>query len=735
MTPPCRRVERALFILTILLSVAGASIVSLPSWAQSSGSADGNASAEGTDAKLRALLDVLKDDQARGALIDELSAMVGKADQPAEPSEAALQTSFARYVAETTQGFVASGSDLFGRIWQGVHGLGEHLGQGGLDVADLWATNTGLIGTIVVTILALILLRLMARPIFARMAKHTEDLGWAGTGLWLLGSVVIDIVLVLLAFAVGYGGAIGFFGELGRVTVNQSLYLNAFLLVELVKTLLRGVIAPGFADLRLLPIRDQTARFAYGRSASIASILGYGIMVVAPIINTQMSPAVGRSVTVLAMLIALILALTGIWRLRGLLRTEAASNNGGEDLTSQALAIIGYLWPWLATLYVIAVFVIAASRPVEVMPFVLAATGKSVLTIAGAVALVTLIGRTIRSGVPLPARLRQDLPLLGRRLNKVVPRFLQILRFVLLIAVILMVLDFWGLLNVSDWLASPGGEAFIGGLISALAIVAVAYLIWLAVMSWIEYRLSETVGPHAGARERTLLSLLGNAVTIVLAALGIMLALSELGINIGPLLAGAGVIGLAVGFGAQSLVQDIITGVFIQFENAINTGDVVTVAGVTGVVERLSVRSIGIRDVSGTYHLIPFSSVDAVANFNRGFAYHVAEIGIAYKESVTDAKEGMLEAFRRLKDSDLGSGIIADLDMQGVTALGDSAVMVRARIRTQPGQQWAIGRAYNELVKEVFDERGIEIPFPQMTVFLGTDKAGKTQIEPLLQNG
>ncbi|NJM51624.1 MAG: mechanosensitive ion channel [Sphingomonadales bacterium] len=191
------------------------------------------------------------------------------------------------------------------------------------------------------------------------------------------------------------------------------------------------------------------------------------------------------------------------------------------------------------------------------------------------------------------------------------------------------------------------------------------------------------------------------------------------------------VIGLAIGFGAQSLVQDIITGVFIQFENAINTGDVVTVAGVTGTVERLSVRSIGIRDVAGTYHLIPFSRVDAVANFNRGFAYHVAEVGIAYKESVAAAKEGMVEAFRRLKESELGSAIIADLDMHGVTALGDSAVVVRARICTEPGQQWAVGRAYNELVKEVFDERDIEMPFPHMTVFMGTDKEGRTQMEPL----
>nr|WP_281354741.1 mechanosensitive ion channel domain-containing protein [Roseospira navarrensis] len=203
-----------------------------------------------------------------------------------------------------------------------------------------------------------------------------------------------------------------------------------------------------------------------------------------------------------------------------------------------------------------------------------------------------------------------------------------------------------------------------------------------------------------------------------------MLALSELGVNIGPLLAGAGVLGLAIGFGAQKLVQDIITGAFIQVENAMNEGDVVTVGGTTGVVEKLSIRSVGLRDVAGTYHLIPFSSVDAVSNFMKGFAFHVAEIGVAYRENVPEVKALMQVAFERLLETDHGSVIIGELEMHGVTALGDSSVVVRARIRTQPGSQWAVGRAYNEIVKAVLDEHGVEIPFPHLTVYMGENKDG-----------
>ena len=168
----------------------------------------------------------------------------------------------------------------------------------------------------------------------------------------------------------------------------------------------------------------------------------------------------------------------------------------------------------------------------------------------------------------------------------------------------------------------------------------------------------------------------------------------------------------------------MITGVFIQFENAINEGDVITVGGVTGTVERLTIRSVGIRDLSGIYHIVPFSAVDTVSNYMRGFAYHVAEIGVAYRENIAEVKEAMQSAFDQLRGTEHGDALLGDLEMHGVTELGDSAVVVRARLKTKPGSQWAVGRAYTEVVKRVFDERGIEIPFPHQTIYWGVDKDG-----------
>ena len=676
------------------------------------------------DAGLQALLDVLQDDQARAELIEKLTALTEEGEQPAK----AAPLSLARRAANVTRSAVEEASGFISLLWRDV----SEIGGGDVDLGQLIVAHLPLIGVIAATFAILMILRILRRPLFRRMAVHAKESSVIGDLLWLIGTVLIDAVAVLLAFAGGHAIALGMLGEAGRIGVDQSLFLNGFLAVELIKTVLRGAASPGSAALRFLPIGDLVANFAYRRGSAIASTIGYGVLVAAPIAALWISPAFGRAVAVLAMAAALVLALFGVWKLKSLLDDDATATAGKADLTGRALSVVDQIWPWLASLYAITAFVIAAARAEEGLSYVLDATARSALAIILGVALVILIGRVIKKGVPLPARLRSDMPQLGRRLDGVVPTFLKGFGLVVLIAVALAVVDAWDLMDVSGWLTSSSGEALFNGVVSALLIGVIAYLLWLAFMSWVEYRLSGSYGRLAGARERTLLSLFGNAITIVVITIAAMLALSELGVNIGPLLAGAGVVGLAIGFGAQKLVQDIITGVFIQFENAINTGDVVTVAGTTGTVERLSVRSIGIRDIAGTYHLIPFSAVDQVANFNRGFAYHVAEIGIAYKESVADAKEAMVAAFEQLKEGEFGPHLLDDLEMQGVHALGDSAVVVRARLRTAPGEQWAVGRAYNEVVKEVFDERGIDIPFPHLTVYAGTDKEGKTQIDSLL---
>ena len=280
---------------------------------------------------------------------------------------------------------------------------------------------------------------------------------------------------------------------------------------------------------------------------------------------------------------------------------------------------------------------------------------------------------------------------------------------------IIGVLEVWGVGSFWHWIWTGDGITFANSVLSAVIVILLGFALWLTLMSWIDLRILEREGKTVSSRTKTLFKLFSNAISILMIVMFTLLALSELGLQIGPLIAGAGVVGLAVSFGSQKLVQDVITGAFIQLENAMNEGDFVEVGGISGTVERLSIRSVSLRDLNGTSHIIPFSSVSSVSNSTRDFAYAVSVMGVGYGTDIEVAKDAMEEAFRRLEATPNNVAILGPLEMHGITAFGDSAINIRARIKTLPGSQWSIGRAYNEFLKIVFDERGIEIPFPQVT--------------------
>jgi moderate conductance mechanosensitive channel len=319
---------------------------------------------------------------------------------------------------------------------------------------------------------------------------------------------------------------------------------------------------------------------------------------------------------------------------------------------------------------------------------------------------------------------RRRLPLLEQRLNSFVPAALKALRFAVAVVVIAAILSAWDIVDFVGWARSEAGWPIVRSLAWIAAILLAAWVVWLLVSSWVEYRLNREAGGPPTARERTLLALFSNAFVIVLLLVTVFAVLRELGVNVAPLIAGAGVIGLAIGFGAQKLVQDIINGAFIQFENTMNEGDVVTAGPITGAVEKLTIRSVSLRDLNGVVHMIPFSSVDTVSNFTKTFSFHVADIGVAYREDIAEVKQAMQDAFDRLMGTANRAHVLPPFEMFGVETFAESAVIVRGRIKTLPGQQWTVGRAYNEVVKAVFDERGIEIPFPHRTLYIGEDREG-----------
>lgn len=214
--------------------------------------------------------------------------------------------------------------------------------------------------------------------------------------------------------------------------------------------------------------------------------------------------------------------------------------------------------------------------------------------------------------------------------------------------------------------------------------------------------------------------------TVVITLVAGMLALSELGISIAPILGAAGVVGLAVGFGAQSLIKDYFNGFFLLLENQIRQGDAVEICGKIGDVEDITLRYVCLRDVEGNVHYVPNGQITTVTNKSRDYAYALIDVGVAYREDLEHVYGVIREVGAALRlDEAIGPKILADVQVQGVQDLADSAVMIRCRFKTVALEQWNVRRAFLGKLKQAFDHAGIEIPYPHLTIYAGQDKQGK----------
>ena len=219
---------------------------------------------------------------------------------------------------------------------------------------------------------------------------------------------------------------------------------------------------------------------------------------------------------------------------------------------------------------------------------------------------------------------------------------------------------------------------------------------------------------------------------VLVALLAGTLVLSELGISVAPILGAAGVVGLAVGFGTQSLVKDYFTGLFLLLENQIREGDVAELGEHAGLVEVVTLRYVQLRDYDGNVHFVPSGEISTVVNYSRGHAYAVMDIGVSYREDADAVMEVMRDTGARMRgDPAFELLILEPLEIAGVERWDDSAVVIRCRFKCAPLQQWTVRREYLRRLKRDFDDRGIEIPFPHMTLSAGRDKDGQAPPWPV----
>ncbi len=279
------------------------------------------------------------------------------------------------------------------------------------------------------------------------------------------------------------------------------------------------------------------------------------------------------------------------------------------------------------------------------------------------------------------------------------------------------------LYGILDW------DTIIPAIIRIVLIVALTLLVNLVLsrlMNRIEKRIEDKgqtdgeLQSESRRRAQTIAGLARQAISITVWLVAGMLILQESGVEIGPILAGAGIAGVALGFGAQALVADLIAGFFIILENQVRVGDAVKVNGTWGYIEQISFRTLVLRDFSGEVHIFPNGSIQTLSNQSNGWSAYVFHMGVAYKEDV-DRVMGVMQAVMQgmAADKQWGSLMLDEGQIQGLQSFDDSAVTIRGRIKTHPLQQYDVGREFNRRIKLAFDEQGIEIPFPHRTLYFG----------------
>jgi small conductance mechanosensitive channel len=255
--------------------------------------------------------------------------------------------------------------------------------------------------------------------------------------------------------------------------------------------------------------------------------------------------------------------------------------------------------------------------------------------------------------------------------------------------------------------------------LGALFVSLLAYYALKTILRRIERSLGTTPGvvTPQEQRTRTLLSLLRSAGLVIIGVMTVFMVLGALGVQLGPLLAGAGVVGLAVSFGAQSLVKDVISGLFMLFENQFGVGDVIRIEGVSGAVEKMTLRVVVLRDVHGVVHIVPNGQITKVSNLTRSWARVVLEVGVAYREDPDRVMNVLRDVGRELfEDPEWKPLLLEAVEVPGIETFGESAVNIRVMVKTLPLKQWDVARELRRRIKLRFDREGIEIPFPHQTV-------------------
>ena len=503
---------------------------------------------------------------------------------------------------------------------------------------------------------------------------------------------------VLLAYAIGSVGAFLLFDWPPVLREVVFAYLLAFLVIRLTLVLGRIVLAPGAERFRMIPMAGATARFWFIWSGILVAY--FSVVKV----TFDLLPLLGVSrigdylFGVLCGIVLLGLALYVVWCQPAL---DGRKREGHKHWTASALLSLYLFVVWL-----------------------LLFTGSAIPFYIGVILLLLWIAIRINHlAVPHILRPAGAEPANGAVHSLTTVTWERGIRAGLLIGAACLVAWITGVDFGSLSEGATTGTRLLRGAINVVVIVLLANFAWYVARAWIDHRLTADAGAIDGdqarrdARLRTLLPILRNVLFVVLIVMAALVALSSLGIEIGPLIAGAGVVGVAVGFGAQTLVKDVISGIFFLLDDAFRVGEYIESGNIRGTVEGFSLRSIKLRHQRGALHTIPFGSLEKITNYSRDWAIDKIMVGVTYDTDLAKVKKIIKEIGKELQaDPELAPFILETLKMQGVEQFGDFAIQIRMKMMTKPGEQFAIRRRAYALIKRAFDANGIKFAYPTVQV-------------------
>jgi moderate conductance mechanosensitive channel len=511
---------------------------------------------------------------------------------------------------------------------------------------------------------------------------------------------------MVLAFAIGSIGGFLLFDwpPLLRDVVLANLLV--FLIIRLVLVLGRILFAPGAERFRVIPMATATARFWFVWSTVLVGWFAFVKITLDVLALLGVSRPAGYLIGLLCGVVLVGLSLYVVWR-------HPARQSGQRTSRGHRVGA------WLLSLYLVVVWLLLFTG--SPTPFYVGIT-------------LLLLPIAIRCADLAVKHLLR--PADGEAADAAVPSLTAVivdrgLRAALLIGGAYLIAWFLGLDVAAMTMSDTMATRFLRGAINAVVILLLADFAWHLARAWIDCRLAEA---DAGgeveadqvrrrARLRTLLPILRNLLLVVLVTMAVLMALSAVGVQIGPLIAGAGVVGVAIGFGAQTLVKDIISGMFYLLDDAFRIGEYIVSGSYKGTVESFSLRSIKLRHHRGYLYTVPFGELGAVENMSRDWVIDKITVSVVYDTDLDKAKQVIKEVSKQIMaDPELASQIIEPLKMQGVEQFGEFAIQLRLKMMTKPGEQFVIRRRAYGMIKKAFDANGIEFALPTVTVAGGSEE-------------